>query len=53
MKVLFFFLHFHPKIQAIYVKLMTKVPGISGELVQTELDLSYHTRFSKGTLPDA
>ncbi|KAH3758423.1 glucose 6-phosphate-1-dehydrogenase [Pelomyxa schiedti] len=39
--------------EAIYVKLMTKVPGIGGGLVQSELDLSYQTRFDQGIIPDA
>ncbi|KAH3759209.1 glucose-6-phosphate dehydrogenase [Pelomyxa schiedti] len=38
--------------EAIYSKLMTKIPGHSGELVQTELDLTYRSRFNEN-LPDA
>eukprot|EP01105_Mastigella_eilhardi_P017517 TRINITY_DN4026_c0_g1_i2.p1 TRINITY_DN4026_c0_g1~~TRINITY_DN4026_c0_g1_i2.p1 ORF type:complete len:523 (+),score=130.42 TRINITY_DN4026_c0_g1_i2:47-1615(+) len=41
--------------EAVYVTMMNKVPGISDELVSTELELSYQQRFStKGVpLPDA
>ncbi len=42
--------------EAIYMKMMMKTPGLSSELVQSELDLSYFTRFQKeveGGLPDA
>eukprot|EP00029_Vermamoeba_vermiformis_P005183 TRINITY_DN172_c0_g1_i1.p1 TRINITY_DN172_c0_g1~~TRINITY_DN172_c0_g1_i1.p1 ORF type:complete len:569 (-),score=206.77 TRINITY_DN172_c0_g1_i1:157-1653(-) len=42
--------------EAIYMKMMMKTPGLSSALVQSELDLSYFTRFQKeveGGLPDA
>jgi glucose-6-phosphate 1-dehydrogenase len=42
--------------EAIYMKMMMKTPGLSSALVQSELDLSYLTRFQKeieGGLPDA
>ncbi|AYU82340.1 glucose-6-phosphate 1-dehydrogenase / G6PD [Leishmania donovani] len=41
--------------EAMYVKITTKVPGLSGDLRQThqtELDLTYHTRYDV-RLPDA
>lgn len=31
--------------EALYVKLMTKTPGIKVDPVETELDLSYKTRY--------
>jgi len=41
--------------EAIYLKLMTKKPGLTpiGKLVQTELDLMYHSRYDNLFLPDA
>jgi glucose-6-phosphate 1-dehydrogenase len=38
--------------EAVFLKFNTKVPGLSTELVQTELDLSYKSRFD-ARLPDA
>jgi len=38
--------------EAVFLKFNTKVPGLSTELVQTELDLSYKSRFDV-RLPDA
>eukprot|EP01012_Entosiphon_sulcatum_P013792 TRINITY_DN18984_c0_g1_i2.p1 TRINITY_DN18984_c0_g1~~TRINITY_DN18984_c0_g1_i2.p1 ORF type:complete len:555 (+),score=116.22 TRINITY_DN18984_c0_g1_i2:23-1666(+) len=39
--------------EAIYLKMMVKLPGLSTQLTQTELDLSYNTRYTDVTLPDA
>jgi len=42
--------------EAVYLKMMMKTPGLSNELVEGELDLSYNSRFQKetaGGLPDA
>ncbi|KNC53167.1 glucose-6-phosphate dehydrogenase [Thecamonas trahens ATCC 50062] len=39
--------------EAIYLKVMAKKPGLGDELVQTELDLTYHSRFPCETIPDA
>jgi glucose-6-phosphate 1-dehydrogenase len=42
--------------EAIYLKISNKMPGLSNELVQSELDLTYNSRFQKevaGGLPDA
>eukprot|EP01104_Vermistella_antarctica_P020581 TRINITY_DN8859_c0_g1_i1.p1 TRINITY_DN8859_c0_g1~~TRINITY_DN8859_c0_g1_i1.p1 ORF type:complete len:631 (+),score=121.35 TRINITY_DN8859_c0_g1_i1:270-1895(+) len=40
--------------ESIYMKVITKKPGLSVELVQSELDLSYSKRFDlKAGLPDA
>ena len=39
--------------EAIYCKVMTKTPGMSFELEETELDLTYNTRYKKARLPDA
>jgi len=39
--------------EAIYLKLITKSPGLSINTEQTELDLSYSTRFGVTSLPDA
>jgi glucose-6-phosphate 1-dehydrogenase len=39
--------------EAIYLKMTTKVPGLSSELQQSELDLSYKERFEVKHNPDA
>ena len=41
--------------EAVYLKMTTKKPGLSGDLVHTELDLSYNKRFKNEVtqLPDA
>jgi glucose-6-phosphate 1-dehydrogenase len=39
--------------EAMYVKIMAKTPGMDNSLVQTELDLTYNTRFQDVHLPDA
>jgi len=39
--------------ESIYLKLFTKSPGLSEEIVQSELDLSYKSRFKLTSLPDA
>lgn len=39
--------------EAIYVKMMTKKPGASFHLDETELDLTYGSRYADVTLPDA
>eukprot|EP01004_Peranema_trichophorum_P005098 NODE_3975_length_1250_cov_82.193434_g3487_i0.p1 GENE.NODE_3975_length_1250_cov_82.193434_g3487_i0~~NODE_3975_length_1250_cov_82.193434_g3487_i0.p1 ORF type:complete len:380 (-),score=81.28 NODE_3975_length_1250_cov_82.193434_g3487_i0:110-1159(-) len=47
-------LRVQPK-EAVYLKVNTKSPGLStiSDLVQTELDLSYFSRFAELLLPDA
>ncbi|CAB3376164.1 Hypothetical predicted protein [Cloeon dipterum] len=39
--------------EAVYVKLMTKSPGMSFDMEETELDLSYHSRYHDVKMPDA
>lgn len=39
--------------EAVYVKLMTKTPGISFQMEETELDLTYGHRYKDVKLPDA
>lgn len=39
--------------EAIYFKTMTKIPGLTNELIQSELDMSYKKRFAPGHNPDA
>ena len=39
--------------EAIYAKVMTKTPGMSFKLEETELDLTYNTRYKNARLPDA
>lgn len=40
--------------EAIYIKLMTKTPGIkTDKLEETELDLTYHYRYKSAVMPDA
>lgn len=39
--------------EAIYCKVMTKTPGMSFKLEETELDLTYNTRYKSARLPDA
>jgi glucose-6-phosphate 1-dehydrogenase len=39
--------------EAIYAKVMTKSPGISFAMQETELDLTYNTRYKGARLPDA
>lgn len=39
--------------EAVYVKLMTKSPGMSFDMEETELDLSYHSRYKDVKMPDA
>ncbi len=39
--------------EAIYAKVMTKTPGMSFTIEETELDLTYNTRFHDARLPDA
>ena len=39
--------------EAIYAKVMTKQPGMSFGMEETELDLSYSTRYPDARLPDA
>ena len=39
--------------EAIYLKINAKKPGLSDEIVQTELDLSYKTRFNDADDPTA
>ena len=39
--------------EAIYCKVMTKTPGMSFRLEETELDLTYNTRYKTARLPDA
>lgn len=39
--------------EAVYLKMMTKQPGMSGDLVESELDLTYKARYKDISLPDA
>ncbi len=39
--------------EAIYCKVMTKTPGMSFKLEETELDLTYKSRYKAARLPDA
>lgn len=39
--------------EAVYVKMMTKHPGRSFDLEETELDLTYNKRYKDAILPDA
>jgi len=39
--------------EAIYAKVMTKTPGMSFNLEETELDLTYNNRYKDARLPDA
>eukprot|EP00727_Mastigamoeba_balamuthi_P014827 m51a1_g9970 putative glucose-6-phosphate dehydrogenase 5 (558) ;mRNA; r:97986-99893 len=41
--------------EAVYLKVMCRAPGMQGELVQTELDLTMQSRFpaARGLVPDA
>uniref|UniRef100_A0A4D5R9C5 Glucose-6-phosphate 1-dehydrogenase n=1 Tax=Scolopendra viridis TaxID=118503 RepID=A0A4D5R9C5_SCOVI len=39
--------------EAVYVKLMTKTPGMSFNMEETELDLTYGSRYKELTMPDA
>ncbi len=39
--------------EAIYAKVMTKTPGMSFNMEETELDLTYNTRYKDARLPDA
>lgn len=39
--------------EAVYVKMMTKQPGMSFDLEETELDLTYNKRYKDAILPDA
>lgn len=39
--------------EAIYCKVMTKTPGMSFTLEETELDLTYKSRYKNARLPDA
>lgn len=39
--------------EAIYCKVMTKTPGMSFNLEETELDLTYNSRYKNARLPDA
>jgi len=39
--------------EAVYVKMMTKSPGMSFDLEETELDLTYGHRYEEINLPDA
>lgn len=39
--------------EAVYIKLMTKTPGISFQMEETELDLTYGSRYKDVKLPDA
>lgn len=38
--------------EAVYLKMLTKKPGLTTELAQSELDLSYKSRFEDLELPD-
>ncbi|KAH3893861.1 glucose-6-phosphate 1-dehydrogenase-like isoform X2 [Dreissena polymorpha] len=39
--------------EAVYMKLMTKTPGMSFNCEETELDLTYHSRYSGVSMPEA
>lgn len=39
--------------EAVYIKLMTKTPGMNFEMEETELDLSYNSRYKSVKMPDA
>jgi len=39
--------------EAVYMKMTTKLPGLSMDTVISELDLTYHKRFSELKIPDA
>jgi glucose-6-phosphate 1-dehydrogenase len=39
--------------EAIYFKIMNKVPGLTNEVAQSELDLTYKSRFNPTHTPDA
>lgn len=39
--------------EAVYIKFMTKEPGMTFRLEETELDLTYNTRYKEAKLPDA
>ena len=39
--------------EAVYVKMMIKKPGMSFSLEETELDLTYNSRYKSARLPDA
>ena len=39
--------------EAIYAKVMTKTPGMSFTMEETELDLTYNTKYKDARLPDA
>ncbi|KAB0803956.1 hypothetical protein PPYR_00926 [Photinus pyralis] len=39
--------------EAIYLKLMIKTPGMSSDIEETELDLTYSSRYPEVRLPDA
>lgn len=39
--------------EALYVKMMTKSPGITFDMEETELDLTYRHRYKEIALPDA
>lgn len=39
--------------EAVYLKMMTKKPGMSFNLEETELDLTYNKRYKDAVLPDA
>jgi len=39
--------------EAIYLKTINKIPGLSNELVITDFDLTYHAKFTKRYTPDA
>jgi len=39
--------------ESVYVKVMTKTPGMSFDLQETELDLTYSSRYREARLPEA
>lgn len=39
--------------EAVYMKFNNKQPGLSYQTIQTDLDLSYHERYSELSIPDA
>lgn len=39
--------------EAVYMKVMNKIPGLSGDLTVSDLDLTYHQKFEGKYYPDA
>jgi len=39
--------------EAVYIKMMTKTPGMTFDMEETELDLTYGSRYKEAKMPDA